>query len=306
MLLEDNVCINASYQSSIPPIHGTKVYIRVLEYPKIVDIDEEKRIMVVEFKKLFNVWRDERVHINMKDLDHDKLIKTHDKNGSFASSALILLLASPNLCKSLESQSILRIWTPHDQYFHIKDAIQMDGGIANNPWGIHGKGLRFTTPINESNPLIVLGMKFVVKIKCKFHYVGYPLDKEACNLRFGSKPLNPLALKLFDPDGICKNIADGYELNGFDISTSCFSNDEENYQVGFNSRIDRIITKHVLQYYLPSAMIVLISQTSFVIPLSSLPGRTGLVVTQFLALTNIFINEQVILLMTRTTFRKIE
>ena len=40
-------------------------------------------------------------------------------------------------------------------------------------------------------------------------------------------------------------------------------------------------------------MIVTISQTSFVIPLSALARRIGLVITQFLALTNIFINEQV-------------
>ena len=46
-------------------------------------------------------------------------------------------------------------------------------------------------------------------------------------------------------------------------------------------------------YYLPCMAIVLVSQISFIIPLSSIPGRVALVVTQFLTLTNIFIHQTV-------------
>ena len=66
--------------------------------------------------------------------------------------------------------------------------------------------------------------------------------------------------------------------------------------MGVDFFVDRSITKYLCQYYLPSAIIVFVSQISFVIPISALPGRIGLVVNQFLALTNIFINELVIII----------
>ena len=39
--------------------------------------------------------------------------------------------------------------------------------------------------------------------------------------------------------------------------------------------------------------IVVVAQISFIIPMSAIPGRVALVVTQFLTLTNIFIHEMV-------------
>ena len=62
---------------------------------------------------------------------------------------------------------------------------------------------------------------------------------------------------------------------------------EIKFQMRRNSR------PFVIQYYLPCIGIVIVSQVSFIIPASSIPGRVGLVATQFLTLTNIFISEMV-------------
>ena len=122
------------------------------------------------------------------------------------------------------------------------------------------------------------------------------MDKQKCSLKFGSSLENPLVLLIVDPHKICRNQEKTYERNGFLVSAACFTETKEQYRVGFHFFLDRVITKYLCQYYLPSAIIVFVSQISFVIPISALPGRIGLVVTQFLALTNIFINEQVILI----------
>ena len=59
--------------------------------------------------------------------------------------------------------------------------------------------------------------------------------------------------------------------------------------IGFNLTLSRKIKPYLYQYYLPSTAIVVVSQVSFMIPLSAIPGRVALVVAQFLTLTNIFI-----------------
>ena len=144
-----------------------------------------------------------------------------------------------------------------------------------------------------NSELMSLVMKFFVTIECKFDYISYPMNTERCKLRFDSTEVNPLDLKLFDPEGLCNKREKAYERNGFYVTALCITKPEQLSQIGYNFYLEREMTKYIFQYYLPSVMIVTISQTSFVIPLSAVAGRIGLVVTQFLALTNIFINEQV-------------
>ena len=57
--------------------------------------------------------------------------------------------------------------------------------------------------------------------------------------------------------------------------------------------LQRQWSKYVYQYYIPCITIVIATSFSFIIPLSAIPGRVALVVTQFLTLTNIFINQMV-------------
>ena len=60
--------------------------------------------------------------------------------------------------------------------------------------------------------------------------------------------------------------------------------------------LERQVSKYVFQYYIPCITIVIATSFSFIVPLSAIPGRIALIVTQFLTLTNIFINQMVSLL----------
>ena len=53
---------------------------------------------------------------------------------------------------------------------------------------------------------------------------------------------------------------------------------------GVKIKLQRIFENYVYNYYLPSILIVSASSLSFIIPLSAMPGRVGLVVTLFLTL----------------------
>jgi hypothetical protein len=57
--------------------------------------------------------------------------------------------------------------------------------------------------------------------------------------------------------------------------------------------MERKMAPFVMKYYLPAAAIVTVSQMSFLISPSQLPGRVALLVTLFLVLTNVFTRQQV-------------
>ena len=63
--------------------------------------------------------------------------------------------------------------------------------------------------------------------------------------------------------------------------------------VGITFKMVRILSPFIFQYHLPAAAIVFVSQVSFIIPPSAIPGRIGLLATLFLTLINLFINHMV-------------
>ena len=62
-----------------------------------------------------------------------------------------------------------------------------------------------------------------------------------------------------------------------------------NYSVaGFRLYMERKVSHYVITYYLPSALFVVVSWASFLIPSDDIQGRMALLVTLFLVLVNIF------------------
>ena len=63
--------------------------------------------------------------------------------------------------------------------------------------------------------------------------------------------------------------------------------------VGFHIEMTRMIKPYLMKYYIPCIATVLVSEMGFVIPLTAIPGRVALLVTQFLTLVNLFIYQMV-------------
>ena len=63
--------------------------------------------------------------------------------------------------------------------------------------------------------------------------------------------------------------------------------------IGFTISMRRKVWNYPITYYIPCALIVMLTQTSFIVPISAIPGRMAFLVTEFLTLTNIFIHQQV-------------
>ena len=68
-----------------------------------------------------------------------------------------------------------------------------------------------------------------------------------------------------------------------------FSGDNLKYSIaGFKLKLERYYLQHLLSYYVPSLIFVVVSWTSFLIPPDAIPGRTALLITILLVLVNFF------------------
>ena len=143
---------------------------------------------------------------------------------------------------------------------------------------------------------------WTVTLYCKFDFSAFPLDTQHCRFRqFGtSQTIIPTMYPSLNLDNV-KYQAGGFQINispTVDQSNITLADDAKN-SIGFNITLRRIYQPYIYQYYLPCISIVLVSHVSLIIPISAVSGRVGLVVTQFLTLTNIFIQ-----LMVNMIFRK--
>ena len=132
----------------------------------------------------------------------------------------------------------------------------------------------------------------------------YPHDVNYCNLRMKSEYVSAtFGIKSEKR----KEFFNSRDLFGFKVSNSKLieaklkttSEREFNYtEFGVEIKLQRRFENYVYEYYVPCILIVLASTLSFIIPLSAIPGRIGLVVTLFLTLTNMFIYERVHFILT--------
>ena len=134
-------------------------------------------------------------------------------------------------------------------------------------------------------------MKFTVY--CKFEYSAYPIDSQNCNVRIGSASNGEIFV--LDKNHGNYHLEDNYEAANFDMKIQFFDDGIDNgaNTIGIRIYMCRLQNSFFYMYYLPCMTIVLVSLMGFVIPVTAIPGRIGLLVTQFLTLTNLSIYQMV-------------
>ena len=145
----------------------------------------------------------------------------------------------------------------------------------------------------EQNTLITYNMEAQATIYCNFHFVNYPMDIQYCEfLMDGSYPY--------------PNIVDfSFELGLFGVTNKNSNIDDFKIEITFKDqgnrtgihsiiKLERLMLPFIIKYYLPCIAIITVSLLSFLIPMTAIPARVALLVTQFLTLTNILIAQEVI------------
>ena len=143
-------------------------------------------------------------------------------------------------------------------------------------------------------PLLKYELEAKVSFYCDFNLSNYPLDSSFCELRAGGTSSNVA----FKWSASTKRVPSSriFQISDIvaDVSLANVANEiSTKGKIGFDIRVTRSLKPFILKYYIPCIAIVIMSQLSLLIPLDSLPGRVTLVVTQFLTLMSLFIQQMV-------------
>ena len=89
--------------------------------------------------------------------------------------------------------------------------------------------------------------------------------------------------------GADTNLDYNYAIEPFNDNISYHEWEDNTYStVGFRLTLKKHFIKHLVSYYFPSLMFVLVSWISFLPPPQAVPGRMGLLITLLLVLVNLF------------------
>ena len=202
-------------------------------------------------------------------------------------------LTSPEEGYEISNEASKMLWMPDLPIHHL-------AGYKAFIDSIHTVSLRLKRTNRKdgklcvSGPMIIHEVEVQISFYCQLDLSNYPLDTSYCKLRFGGKT-SDVAFKLINDEDTDKanktlEILD-LKARFTEVENDC--GDITKRCIGLDIVTKRILRPYVLKYYIPCITIVIMSQISFIIPLEALPGRVALVVTQFLTLTSLFIQQMV-------------
>ena len=272
--LTENVCLMPNYKSNELPnkLGTTKVYVNYTKY-MVTGINEEENTIQFDVSQSL-LWKDDRIRANFSGMP----------DNSFMTIPLI---------RSEE------LWTPFYGDMLIYDLHNWKS--LYHPNTFKHLAVRINSDsTNETGATLVAWMESRVTIFCKFNFSMFPFDTQRCQFRQSSTHLDleRLELLLFEAPFVEHPEQTTYTTTGFKITVNfvddIFTGDTATIDnIGFDITLKRLILPYLYKYYFIVNAIVLVSLISFFIPVSSIPGRAGLVSINFLTLANIFIHHMV-------------
>ena len=275
-LLVRNVCLMPDYQSNELPdnadgITNVDIY---LHEAFVLEVDEKKNKITIKVSQLME-WFEPRIRANFS------------------------AVSKQNGIIKLSPQNVKTIWHPDLDMFtkDLHDWKSLYDPLLFQEVAVQENALLHNYQLAQNFTSLHAWKDWRATVFCQFDFSSFPLDTQHCAfLQVGtSKTMHPL---LYPPQNTeaWKYKAVGFEITITHIGTFADENvtpENTTNTIGFNITLKRIIQPYLYKYYFPCIAIVVVSQTSFIIPLSDIPGRVALVVTQFLTLTNIFIHQMV-------------
>ena len=263
------VCLPNEYSTDSKNIspnvyaNETTVYMYFIQY-FVIGVDEDKNEIQIDISQEIR-WSDSRV--NTSQLSNDASV-------------------------TIPPQRVKRIWYPSHNDILIYDEQQSRS--------VHGPNNFRKVIVKKSKDIawFIATADRRVTLFCKFNLSSFPFDEQTCRFR---QYLNLEDIHLLSTDHYILNFTNeqpykvAYISGGFNIKIDAVGNfdDDGRDVVGFNIILRRLVAKYLWKYYIPCFSIVIVSQISFIIPLSSIPGRVGLVATNFLTLISIFMEQMV-------------
>ena len=258
-------CLPRGYAENVAPDPNGITAIAVqYNHLRFLELKEEEKTFTVDVKMSYH-WQDRRIIAN-------------DEN-------------SKELIVVVPDSEVPAIWKPSPKINNMK---MMTPALEPSVY----TELMFFLDKNYFYNITALKivMEYRVTIYCGFKFHAFPFDVQKCQFKDVNRApdrrtflmdWSRLVFKLFGTLKPTQN----HDARGFHVTVEFKNFTDGN---GFEIELKRLIKPHLLQYYLPCSALVGMSFVSFVIPPSAIPGRVGLIATQFLTLTNIFIHHMVI------------
>ena len=277
-----NVCISDDYNVVEPPNYPTQVS-NFFADSRLLDVDERKSEITMKLI-MFSLWEDRRIKVHLtnerKTIPLPPITQTKQE---IWHPFLFLMIQ--------DMKEISHIFSP----LIMKNVMIGSGEWANN--------FLFTDQRKEfpHDSFLIVGMlNMKVKFSCNFDFKYYPFDNQTCSLRIITNGINGTLYERPEHNLSFMPMLQP-NFNGFYLDQTLVNNHPEYNPLtrkttstfGIDLEMKRETGMYFYQYFIPVMAIVIISFFSFIIPLSTLPARVAIVVTQFLTLTNIFIHEMV-------------
>ena len=273
------VSIQKDYQKIEPPMGRIPIQLYVFDAgTTLSEINEERKTITLDIQ-LVLLWQDCRIRATFLDRMDMHILPPILKDGT-----------------SL-------IWAPGTEIENLKTLTFLNDPIKFN-WVFLSASDPEKFPLFGPNATLVnTYIEWHVEISCVFDFSDYPFDVQICgfrmllwesNVTYVAKIPNPLNDTLLLSENATRT-------HGFIVQKHVIEAKQQIWpetvfefgKFGYDIKMKRIFRPYFYQYYIPCALIVIASCLSFIIPISAVPGRIGLVVTQFLTLTNLFINQKV-------------
>ena len=281
-LIPPYVFVTKKYNPTIYPnevIYGAATII--FQNIKILEVDEMKKEVSFDLH-VFMIWKDNRIKVIHTDIDYAiHLPPITDENHK----PLIWTTHNKFSTVNLRSRRYLQSPTIMNAYLSGRESVNKLFE-ADNFLG------------NTSDVFVASQIEWGLTIRCDFNFSHFPFDQNVCNvkMRFENMNVKFADQKFMYFEDYVPMIVDGYIINIKNLAPIKQKHPKLDIywsDIGFKISMKRQVGKYIYQYYLPCFAIVITSSFSFIIPLSALPGRVGLIVTLFLTLTNIFIVQMV-------------
>ena len=277
----ENVCKSKNYNVDREPNEDNLTHLDIMfTNIKVVDVDEKKKRITVDITAMA-LWEDTRIRTIQSKDNRAVRLPSITKGGG-----------SPVIWNPFFTARI----SPLAKVRYVFDPTMIQMSFVHRQLATN----LFETHITSANTLLLASrIDWSLTISCGFDFSTFPFDKNDCLLQMTFLNSN-VTLHNNKPNSATQ-INQKYSSEGFEIFTEASKPKLEvepilgvdMYYIRFNISMKRQVGKYVYQYYVPCITIVMAASFSFIIPLSAIPGRVALMVTQFLTLTNIFINQMV-------------
>ena len=289
----DNICLEENYCQDIRPKRqdGEAIIVDMkFEVDSLISVDTDLNIVGIQMT-LTQTWMDNRVNAS-------KNANSLVKKGKW-------LPAPRRLYK--QPDNLPEIWTPtiwvysmtgfevkrnyEDQSYLALERITSSSKLQRR------KLLKRHSKIDEHGSLLHYETQFDVYVKCDMSYTYFPFDENTCNIEITSADLDANILQ-FQTEPAA-NWHYGKELNKhklryfnaeiLPLEAKNITFEDEPWSItGFKLQLKRRRSEYILNYMFPSALCVIVSWVTFVIPPEEVSGRVAILITMILVLVTIF------------------